>query len=61
MCSSDLEYKWSPQAGVGFKVMETEKISLVVMYALTHFSHSFLSEKRNVGINANNVRVTLFF
>lgn len=50
-------YKWTPQAGVGVRVYRTAASEVILSYSLVHYSHSKLTDRRNVGINLNLFRL----
>ncbi|MEP0775749.1 MAG: acyloxyacyl hydrolase [Acidobacteriota bacterium] len=50
-------YKWTPQAGVGVHLFRTAAMELTLSYSLVHYSHSLLTDRRNMGINLNVFRL----
>lgn len=54
-------YKWTPQAGVGVRLRRTATSEVTLSYSLVHYSHSKLTHRRNVGINLNVFRLSVFW
>lgn len=50
-------YKWSPQVGVGVVFFRTTASEVTLSYSLVHYSHSRLTDRRNVGVNLNVFRL----
>lgn len=57
----EYRYKWSPQARIGIWLLERETYHMMASYTLSHYSHSLLSERQNVGINTNSVEISIVF
>lgn len=54
-------YKWTPQAGVGVVLSRTPASEVTLSYSLVHYSHSLLTDRRNMGINLNVFRLGVFW
>lgn len=52
-------YKWTPQAGLGVRLAATPTHEVSLSWSLVHYSHSKLSQRRNVGINLNIFRLAI--
>lgn len=50
-------YKWTPQAGVGVVLYRTAAREVTLSHSLAHYSHSHLTDRRNVGVNLNVFRL----
>ena len=50
--------KWSPQIRVGWMIHEQDSQCILLSYTLAHYSHSMLTDRRNIGLNTNGVELS---